>query len=726
MRHLFTFVILFYSLSAVAQVRLTTASNVRMTINDIGTFGNGFRGSYDVLGYPSAEYPANSGIEHLFEAGIWVGALIDGSLTAVSTAAYDQSSGYSAGKAGYEFTTAAGSDFTTRSSLFDSPDFSPEAVSHQDFISVFTDSNILVPGTNTPIQNHQNPLNIEVRFESYNWNYSFSDFMIICNYTLTNKGADTLHDMYIGMWSNEVVRNTNITPAGQGGSSFYDKGGNGYIDTLYMAYCFDAAGDVGFTDSYIGHKFLGAETSGGLKHPAVDPNTKANYQCWRFNGASEPFFYFPTSDAERYLKMSSGMNHLECWDATNSTDAQCAGFQDKTIQEAINEPGNRSDLVSVGPFKKVAPGEQIKFAWAWIFAKRVEDGKPASANTPKQRQRLIENARWAQTAYNGEDVNFNGILDPGEDRDGDGRITRFILPTPPDIPKTRIVPKPGGMDIYWSDNAEKSVDPISQEQDFEGYKVYMTSLGDDVAQNFDLNKDLNLIATFDLPGNNLFYDTGLGLVELEDPVQFEGDTNFYKYRYTIDGLVNGWQYAVSLTAFDRGDEENNLEPLESSVISNTYRVFPGTRPNPNFEQYATRTAPVKAILKDDLKDSLEKYAPFVYPNPYYGGASWEGRSTFEEDRKVVFANLPKRCVIRVFSVSGDLIKTLYHDEGYNGSDARWYSTYSDPERTVFSGGEHAWDLLSDYAQIIARGTYFFTVEDLETGHIWKEKFVVIK
>ena len=58
------------------------------------------------------------------------------------------------------------------------------------------------------------------------------------------------------MWTDLVVRNTQITRPG--GSSFYTKGGNGW-DSLYnMGYEFDAAGDIGFTNSYIGVKFLGS------------------------------------------------------------------------------------------------------------------------------------------------------------------------------------------------------------------------------------------------------------------------------------------------------------------------------------------------------------------------------------------------------------------------------------------------------------------------------------
>ena len=213
---------------------------------------------------------------------------------------------------------------------------------------------------------------------------------------------------------------------------------------------------------------------------------------------------------------------------------------------------------------------------------------------------------------------------------------------------------------------------------------------------------------------------------MEEPIQFESDPKTYYFKYSIDNLVNGWQYALSLTAFDRGDEESGLESLESSKLANTWRVFPGTGVNEKFDQYATPTTPLTALFNKELKDSLELLKPFAYPNPYYAGASWEGRSSFEEDRKITFGNLPERCTIRIFTLAGDLIKTIQHDQNYNGSDIRWYQTYSNNERTVFSGGEHSWDLLSESAQIIARGTYIFSVEDLNSGEIWKEKFVIIK
>ena len=165
------------------------------------------------------------------------------------------------------------------------------------------------------------------------------------------------------------------------------------------------------------------------------------------------------------------------------------------------------------------------------------------------------------------------------------------------------------------------------------------------------------------------------------------------------------EYVISLTAFDRGDEVNNLISLESAPLANLKRVFAGKPGNNGF-------------ANGD---------PFVYPNPYYGSVEWEGASSFEEDRKLYFANLPERCQIRVYTVAGDLVDVIDHDAStYNGSDSRWYSTYSDPENTVFSGGEHSWDLLSADTQIIARGLYLFVVIDEDTGEKKRGKFVIIK
>ena len=114
----------------------TSAGNISGTITNLGTIGNAFSGSFNVEGRPSFEYPAGSGVEHIFDGGLWVGGLVDGEI-GVSTGAVDDASGYATGKQGFEFTSK--NPLAERSSLFDSPFYDPNAVSHQDFYSSFFD-----------------------------------------------------------------------------------------------------------------------------------------------------------------------------------------------------------------------------------------------------------------------------------------------------------------------------------------------------------------------------------------------------------------------------------------------------------------------------------------------------------------------------------------------------------------------------------------------------------
>lgn len=668
--------------------KATNVGNLGMTVSNLGIVGNSFSGTFTVEGFPSCEFPIGSGVEHIFDGGLWIGANINGVTTAVTSGAVDASSGYSTGRSGFEFSAPVGSTLAERSTLFDSPYYLPNAVSHQDFVSDFSDSAVIVPGTSTPISNHDNPLDVSVHFESYNWNYSFANFFVILNFRITNIGGNTLDGLHIGYWVDGVVRNVNITQPG--GTAFYNKGGNGYIDSLNLAYEFDAAGDVGFTDSYVASKFLGAEDANGFHHPELDTSFKCHFNSWQFNNAADPLYFFPGNDLAKYGKMQTGLNYR--------SDYQSA------IVPNLRTPSNRSFLISAGPFASLQPGQSVDIAFAIVCARKFDDGSPTSFDTDAQKNNLIKNASWAQTAYNGEDVNFNGILDAGEDRDNNNRITRFILPSPPDLPKVKIVSSDHKIEVYWTKNAEASVDPISKKQDFEGYRIYKTQLGFDVQDVQDITSALRLVGEFDKQGNSLFYNTGFAGIALPAPVTFSGDTTRYYYKYTFDNVQNGWQHAIAVTAFDEGDAVNNLESLESSRLATLKRIFAGKPAN----------------------NSFANGDPFVYPNPYYAGASWEGSSTFEEDRKIMFANLPAKCEVRIYTVAGDLVDQFTHDGNYTGDDVRWFSTYSNPEETGFSGGEHAWDLLSADNQIIARGIYLFSVKDLDSGKLFKGKFVVIK
>ncbi len=68
---------------------------------------------------------------------------------------------------------------------------------------------------------------------------------MIFNYWIKNVSNRNIDSVFVGMWTDAVVRNTNITGR-PSGSAFFNKGGDGYNDSIKLAYEFDAAGDLGF------------------------------------------------------------------------------------------------------------------------------------------------------------------------------------------------------------------------------------------------------------------------------------------------------------------------------------------------------------------------------------------------------------------------------------------------------------------------------------------------
>ena len=664
--------------------KCTNVGNIGITVTNFGTYGHGFVLWPD---QPSCEYPLGSGIEHLFDGGLYVGGFIRGvGGPFVTTGAVDAAT-VSARGGGFEYTNSAGSLVKERSSLFESRFFSPSAISHQDFLMDYTDTNqYFLNGE--PILDHS-PLGITVHQETYAWNFPFANFFVIFNYWIKNVGNKNIDSVFAGLWTDAVVRNTNITGR-PSGSAFYNKGGDGYNDSIKMAYEFDAAGDLGFSDSYIGILYCGSEPRLPDKYPIslTDSIPSVNFVTWQFRNTDDPDFFAPQNDFERYQKMRGYFGTGSRW-------------KDGVNPAQIKTPSNRSIFITNGHFPTIAPGDSINVVFAIVCAKKYGPD-PANLDTEEQKSNLYLNADWALRAYHGEDKNRNGILDPGEDLNGDGKITRYILPAPPVVPKVKVFPKDREVEIYWDNRAEFSVDPISGKRDFEGYKLYRTQAGFDLTEGGqDIFNSLVVLAEFDSAANGVSFDTGFEFVRLSEPFTFPGDSTQYYYKYTLANLLNGWQYLFAVSAFDEGDPDNNLDMLESSPLANFERILPGT------------------LSTEDPDIQIG-----VYPNPYYGNAIWDGST--ERLRKIYFFNLPSDCEITIYTLAGDIVKRIQHTDQSNSSEIRWFETYAPDGKQKFAGGEHAWDLLTDSDQAIATGMYLFTVKNNGNGEIKTGKFLVVK
>ena len=79
--------------------------------------------------------------------------------------------------------------------------------------------------------------------------------------------------------------------------------------------------------------------------------------------------------------------------------------------------------------------------------------------------------------------------------------------------------------------------------------------------------------------------------------------------------------------------------------------------------------------------------------------------------------------IRIFSLAGDLVDIIQHDQEYIGQDIQNIDSKKSPK---MAGGEHAWDMITMYDQATASGLYLFTVEDQISGEIKEGKFLLIK
>ena len=688
--------------------KYTSVGQLGMTVTNFGVLGNGWI-KHPVTGheYPSCQYKQHTEVlreqvEYFSYAGLWIGGIVNGQRR-VSTAIVDGV--FEAGDEGFEYFAVSGMGIKSSiSSTSEDPMaqyYNPSAVSHQDFITDFKDYGSSSNDDNE-ITNH-NPLGIDIHLESYAWNFSYADAFVLLKYTITNSSQDDIKDLYAGFWADASVANFNYTDyyTPGGGFSWYDNldGFDTSVDeagfTRDMAYQYDADGDDGWAESYIGFTFIGSSVP--------RPYSQAHYNQWKWNTGTNsdyPAFTMPENDYSRYEKLMSSV-----------PSGSGEGY---TSDGYPNQTDSWLFLLSAGPLG--SEPETLGDSTSWVlkpdssctvvFAVVAAHWAEGSSDSPGRRANLHVNKDWAQRAYDGEDKNRNNILDDGEDIDGDGEITRYILPEPPPVPNMAVDVSDQKITVYWSNNAEYFVDPVSREQDFEGYRIYgaRKTFGEEFVE-------FSLLGEFDRDdpeSTDIGYNTGFIPVrivnEVGAPDSVEINEKYYHYQFVNDGVKNGWLNYYSVTAYDRGDPETNMESLESSVYANRKYVFPG-------------------VVPDGTKWTVE---PSVYPNPYRGQAAWDGYGS--RGRMIWFQNLPPKAEIRIFTLAGDLVDIIQHDEDYAGGDIQ---NIDEGKFPIMSGGEHAWDLVTQHDQAIASGLYLFSVENKNSesssyGTLKEGKFLIIK
>lgn len=178
----------------------------------------------------------------------------------------------------------------------------------------------------------------------------------------------------------------------------------------------------------------------------------------------------------------------------------------------------------------------------------------------------------------------------------------YQFATPPPLPTVQAEAGDGYVQLMWDNAAEKGVDPVSNLNDFEGYRIYRST-----DPNFLDAQDVTNargtgpfgngrpIAQFDLINDRAGY-SGIAVEELGVAYWLGEDTGI-KHSYTDTDVVNGQTYYYAVTAYDHGSEEFNFYPSENAItISRTARggtILPQNtvqvRPNPKVPGYVPAT-----------------------------------------------------------------------------------------------------------------------------------------
>ncbi len=312
-----------------------------LTVTNYGFVGNNFASRS-----ASMEYPLGTGYEHLVRGGVWIGAYaVDdaGAFTGVSTAAVDGSVGTNPSP-DTEF-TPDGSDVIRRSAFPTSQFYSPLAKSHLDAIGLYSD---------LPAKSGTRPLSVGVRQENLSWATPAHEDFIIARYVIRNLGTSPLIDVWVGLYTELASGPKNeysswppssiSSPLG----SWYRKALVEYDPTLRLVREHRCSGppipggcQFEITPHWAGVKLL----------TAPDPGQSVTLAAWNYAPGSA----LRDEDHERYAILSAGTIH----------DLSAPDLQPGT--------GDPLELLAIGPFGTVAPGDSITVAFALVGGAEVAD-----------------------------------------------------------------------------------------------------------------------------------------------------------------------------------------------------------------------------------------------------------------------------------------------------------------------------------------------------------------
>lgn len=170
----------------------------------------------------------------------------------------------------------------------------------------------------------------------------------------------------------------------------------------------------------------------------------------------------------------------------------------------------------------------------------------------------------------------------------------YQFAVPPPLPTLQAQAGDGYVLLSWDDIAERTIDPVTLEDDFEGYRIYRSTDPDFL--------DVSLIT--DARGTETVFNKPLAQFDLIDGIEGFSDIDVFGVKYFLGSetgithtfrdttVVNGQEYFYAVTAYDFGSEKFGYFPSENAIaVTREARatILPpnvvAVRPNPKVLGY---------------------------------------------------------------------------------------------------------------------------------------------
>lgn len=213
------------------------------------------------------------------------------------------------------------------------------------------------------------------------------------------------------------------------------------------------------------------------------------------------------------------------------------GYFDVPNSIVNNQPvaGEDGDFIYGSAYFPLRAGQTERFSLALVYGNDIQD--------------LLKNRKTVQDIYDSD----------------------YRFPQPPDKPTVSVVPGDGKVTLYWDRKAENSVDPVTKERDFEGYKIYKATDPNfnDVRSITNANGVITgyeWLAQFDKKNDvsGLFQPSPDLFQEAEGYTFNLGSNSGLKHSYVDTEVENGRRYFYAVVAYDRGDPTKDIYPSENT------------------------------------------------------------------------------------------------------------------------------------------------------------------